>query len=136
MNSQPEYIIELHLMGVVKVIGGANKSDDIQVGSLSVDLGKVAQLMCQKEDFYLPEPRGALKRVNLDNAIEVGVCRTAAFALDMIEGRLSGEALADAVKSGKLDTVSVRGEMTSELVEKLDSAGLRPIMQLAATSVN
>lgn len=136
MNSQQEYIIELHLMGVVKVVGGENESSNISVGRLSVDLGKIAQLTCQKEDFYLPAPRATVKCCDLDDAFEVGIRRTGALALDLIEGRLSGEALADAVKSGKLDTVGVRGELTPEMVEKLDSAGLRPIMPLAATSVN
>lgn len=136
MENDQSYSIELHLVGEVKVIGNENDANEISVGHVSVDLGKVAQIECKKADFYLPAPRAALKRVNLDDALEVGIRRTAALALDLIEGRLTGEALAEAIKCGKVNIVGLRGEMTPELVDKLDTAGLRPIMPLAATSVN
>lgn len=136
MENDLTYSIELHLVGEVKIIGNENDADEVSVGHVSVGLGKVAQIKCKKEDFYLPAPRAALTRVNLDDALEVGLRRTAAVALDLIEGRLTGEALADAIKCGKVDMVGLRGDMTPELVDKLGAAGLRPIMPLTTTSVN
>jgi hypothetical protein len=126
MVPQQKFCLELHLVGEVKVLDPI-QSDEITVGQVSIDLGKVAQMTCSSDEFYMQEPRSPVRFARLDDALVVGMRRTATVARYMTEGLLNGEKLAEAVKSGKFRSFGLRGQVTPEVMQKLDNMGLRAI---------
>lgn len=133
MLPHQNFCLELRLVGEVKMMDPTD-NDELAAGHVTIDLGKVAQMLCSSEEFYMEAPKSPIKFAKFDDALVLGIRRTGKIARDMHEGRLSGEKLAEAVAGGKFRSFGLRGNVTPEIMKKLDDLGLRAVAPLIANN--
>ncbi|BEV45957.1 hypothetical protein [Afipia carboxidovorans] len=130
MHTEKNYEIRLKMVGEVVLVDGHDNDDEMKVGAITFDLGKLAsvdynssQLRAQK---WLPPKVLA----DLGKFTMYGLTRMLYLALDLDQGKFKGDRLAEAVSNGTLSGCKLRGDVDAEMVGKLDTMGLRAIAPL------
>lgn len=129
------YEITLKLVGEVRLVDGGGVEDaTVDVASLRKDFGKVAQAICDSTDLDAMKPCNTVVAASIDSAVRGLMIDMLHLARDMDKGKFRGRAFADAVKNGVLAGGSVRGDVASDVLRRLDGMGLTTFAPLIASS--
>lgn len=133
MKPEKNYEIRLKLVGEVKLVGASeHEGEEIDLASITADLGKVAEAEMSSADLRKKRTRNCVTFADMGEVVRYGMTKMLHVARDMELGKFRGDAFGAAVKNGVLSGGSVRGELTPELAAKLDDLGLRAPIPLRA----
>jgi hypothetical protein len=118
------YAIRLKLIGEVVLLDGVNDAGELDVASIRKDFGPLAETRCDSLGLRAKTPCNSVVVSNTFEVLHDSMIELLHVALDMEMGKFRGNAFSDAVKHGVLSGGSLRGEVTPEVLRKLDEMGL------------